>query len=161
MEKRKKRVYIESSVISYLTARPSRDIIISARQEWTRVWWERRLRWDVFVSPLVLDEISLGDSAASRMRLEIADGLPAIGYTNEATRLADLLVKKTLVPAGSHADALHLALAAVHGMDYLITWNQKHLNNMELRGRIYAFLEKQGVTPAQVGTPEQLLEGVS
>lgn len=160
MEARKKRVYVESSVISYLTARPSRDIIISARQEWTRHWWERRSRWDLFISPLVLDEISQGDSDASGMRLEIADGLPTIEYTNETTRLADLLVKKTLVPASSHADALHLALAAVHGMDFLITWNQKHLNNMELRSRIYAFLEKQGVTPAQVGTPEQLLEGV-
>jgi len=153
----KKRVYVESSVISYLTARPARDERNKIRQRLTALWWERRHEWECVVSPPVLDEIDRGDPGAAARRREKALSLAEVPASSEADLLADLLVAHKLVPESVRADAVHLATAAVHGAHYLLTWNQKHLDNPDLRSRIEDFIRKQGWEPVKVFTPERLL----
>ncbi|WP_216819251.1 type II toxin-antitoxin system VapC family toxin [Thiohalocapsa sp. ML1] len=129
------KVYIESSVISYLASRPSRDLIVAARQAVTSEWWDhRRGRFDLYVSALVEEEIAKGDPAVAAKRLEIAHDIPALDISDGAKELAKRLLERRAVPAGSEEDALHIAIAAAAGMNYLLTWNFKHINNAENQG---------------------------
>lgn len=159
----KKRVYVETSVISWLAANPPSDlskpanVLKLAKQQQTRIWWGRRSEWDCFITATVLEEIARGNPDAAFRRERKARTLPEFPIPPESDKLADLLLTRKLVPASSKTDADHLALAAVHGADYLLTWNQKHLDNLELRARIDELIKKQGFTPAKVITPERLL----
>jgi len=153
----KKRAYVESSVISYLAAWPSRDDLIRGCQLHTALWWEHRHEWDCFVSTTVMEEIARGDPIAAAQRLEKAQSLAILPTSPEADFLAKLLLAYELVPEPVKADAYHLATAAIHGMDYLLTWNQKHLDNFILRSRIEEFVRNQGWRPAKVLTPTRLL----
>ena len=153
----KKRIYVETSVLSYLTARPARDEFKRACQQRTALWWGRRSHWECFLTPIVLVEIGQGDPEAAARRLEKANLLTKLPVLPEALALADLLRARKLVPEKEATDAAHLALAAIHGAHYLLTWNQKHLDNLELRSRIEDFIRGQGLTPAKVITPERLL----
>lgn len=155
---RKKRLYVESSVISYLTARPASVELKRAHQHLTATWWKRRNEWDCFLSPLVMFEIAQGDPEAAKRRYEKARLLSVFPDSSNAGSLADLLVARKLVPEASASDALHLALAATHHAHYLLTWNQAHLDNIELRSRIEDLIRGWGLTPAKVLTPERLLE---
>lgn len=155
----KKRVYVESSVLSWLAARsPRNDILKLAKQRQTKLWWERRSNWDCFLTPLVMFEISEGDPEASTRRLEKARHLTELPTSPEAKALANVLVARKLVPESSEPDALHLALAAFYRADYLLTWNQTHLDNLDLRSRIEELIRGWGFAPAKVLTPERLLE---
>jgi len=153
----KKRVYVESSVISYVTARPAKDVINQTRQQLTTLWWARRHEWDCVVSATVMEEIAKGDSGAAARRLEKAQSLVKVTTLPEAEFLADLLMAYNLVPGSMRADAMHLAMAAVHGSHYLLTWNQKHLDNYDLRSRIEDLIRRHGWNPARVITPDRLL----
>ena len=154
----KKRVYAESSVISYLAAKPSRDIAKLAKQRHTREWWERRGRWDLFISQAAMDEITRGDPQAANARREKASLLALLPNAPEAMPLAKSLMARIQIPLDSAADAAHLALAAFHQMDYMVTWNQRHLDNPILRERINAVIRERKLRPAAVLTPERLLE---
>ncbi len=154
----KKRVYIESSVISYLTARQASKPIPRLRQQITADWWTRRKEWDCFLTTPVMDEMGRGDPEAAARRLEKAKLLAELPTSPEAKALADLLVARKLVPKSAEPDALHLALAAFHQAHYLLTWNQTHLDNLDLRSRIEELIRGWGLTPAKVITPERLLE---
>ena len=154
----KKRVYVETTVISYYAARPSPILITLAKQLQTRDWWECRHRWDLFISPVVLEEIIDGDHVAAAERLAMVRELPVLPDHPKARILADILTAEVPIPDDSRADALHLALAAFHKMDYLVTWNQTHLDNPHLRGRIERIIKGQGLSPTLVLTPERLLE---
>jgi len=153
----KKRVYVESSVISYLTARPARNDRSKVRQHLTVMWWDRRHEWDCVVSITVMEEIADGDPEAAARRLEKAKQLVEIPTLPNADWLAGRLVSHKLVPESAKLDAMHLAMAAVHGAHYLLTWNQKHLVNLDLRARIEDLIRKHGWTPAKVVTPGRLL----
>jgi len=153
----KKRVYVESSVISYLTARPAKDDRNKTRQQQTARWWERRHEWDCVVSPPVLAEIARGDPGAATRRLEKALTLAEVPVPPEAFLLSSLLIAHELVPESVRPDAMHLAMAAIHGAYYLLTWNQKHLDNLVLRSRIEDLIREQGWEPAMVLTPDRLL----
>ena len=154
----KKRVYVESSVISYLTARPARDGLSRIRQQLTALWWERRHEWDCVVSATVMEEIAEGDPEAATRRLEKAQSLVKVPTSPEADLLAGLLVSRKLVPESVKSDAVHLAMAAVSGAHYLLTWNQKHLDNIDLGFRIEDLIRTQGWPPAKVVTPDRLLK---
>jgi len=153
----KKRVYVESSVISYLTARPAKDGLNKARQQLTVMWWDRRHEWDCVVSATVLFEIARGDPGAAARRRETAQLLVEMPVSPDAELLADLLISYKLVPESMRADAMHLAMSAVHGAHYLLTWNQKHLDNFELRSRVEDVIRRHGWKPAKVLTPDRLL----
>lgn len=150
-------VYIESSVISYLASRPSRDLVIAARQAITIEWWEvRRRQYDVFISTLVEDEISKGDPIAAQTRLALIDGIPALDITDEANTLAKDLIAFGAVPKNSEEDALHIGIAAAAGIGYLLTWNFKHINNAETKQAIAKVIERHGFVCPVLCSPEEL-----
>lgn len=154
-----KSVYIESSVISYLMARPSRDLVTAARQSITSEWWElQRKHYDLFVSPLVEQEISGGSSEAAALRMQAIAGIPNLEVTVAAQALANLLLVKKAVPLNSDRDALHIAIAATQGIHYLLTWNFKHINNAATKSLIAQVIESEGYTNPVLCSPEELGE---
>jgi hypothetical protein len=127
-------LYIETSVVSYLTARPSASIITAARQRHTVIWWKTRRSWyDSFISPLVLVEAEMGDPAAAATRLEALRGTEVVAASDESDALAEMLLRQGPLPEKAAADANHIAVAATVGADYLLTWNFKHIANPTLR----------------------------
>jgi predicted nucleic acid-binding protein len=149
--------YLDSNVISYLTARPSRDIVTLAHQQLTREWWERqRHRFDLHISELVVFEIGRGDPAAARSRLEFIRDLPVLRITPPARVLADRIFRATTLPDKAASDALHLALAAVNGMDFLLTWNCTHIANGVVLKVVNAICRESGYDPPIVCTPGEL-----
>ena len=153
----KSRVYIETSVISYLAARPSRDLIVAAHQQISQEWWLVRHEWELSISALVISESRAGDANAARRRLELLDGLPTLHLTNDALELAQRLLAGAALPERAKEDALHIAVAAVHGADYLLTWNCKHIANASKRPLIETICEAAGYQPPIICTPEELL----
>ena len=157
----KKRVYIETSVISYLTARPSRDIMQVARQAATEQWWrEHRLRCETFVSELVDFEIEQGDDDASRRRHEAIAAMTRAPITSDVGVLAKMLFRSHALPSSAEDDAFHVALASVHEMDILLTWNCKHIANVIMMPKILATIQKAGFEPPMLTTPANLLESL-
>lgn len=152
------KVYIETTIVSYLTARPSRDLIIAAHQQITNEWWEnRRDDFDLYTSQFVIKESSAGDAEMATMRLDALDGIALLATNKEVFDLAGLLVKKGPLPEKAEIDALHIAVAARHGMDYLLTWNCKHIANAELQAGIGKLCRAAGFEPPVICTPEELL----
>jgi len=155
----KQTVYIETSVISYLTALPSRDIIVAANQQATREWWQtRKPDFDIYISQLVIQEASAGDSEAISRRQEILEGLANLNISQEAITLAERLVKEKAIPEQAAEDALHIALAAVNGMDYLITWNFKHIANATMRANVELVCRLNDYEPPIICSPLELME---
>jgi len=154
----KPRVYIETTIISYLTARPSRDLITAAHQQITQEWWEKRqLEFDVYISQLVIQEASAGDEKVARKRLEILGAYPLLALNSSSLSLAQALLNKGSLPTKAAEDALHIAVAATHGMDYLLTWNCKHIANAATRSKIEMICRQENYEPPVICTPEELL----
>ena len=152
------RVYLETSYISYLTSRPSRDIVIAGHQEVTREWWDARgERFEVVASQLVVQEAGTGDPEAARRRLEILAQVELVPVTPEAVALAEALVTEGVLPPGAADDALHLATAVINGIQYLLTWNCRHLANATLRPQIEERCRASGYGPVVICTPDELL----
>lgn len=152
-------VYLETSVISYLTARPSRDIVIAGHQQTTRDWWQtRRTAFDVYVSELVLKEARGGDPQAAADRLAIIETIELVEVSSEALTLANRLVADAAIPQKAIADALHVATAVTSGIDFLLTWNCKHIANAIMRSRIERICRASGYEPSVICTPEELME---
>ena len=150
-------VYVESSVISYLASRLSRDLVTAARQTITLEWWEeRRRQCEVYISTLVEEEISRGDSSAAKRRLAYVAEIPALEVTDQASVLAKDLLKQGAVPKNSAEDALHIGIAAATGMEYLLTWNFKHINNAETKTMIAKVIEAHGFVSPVLCSPEEL-----
>lgn len=154
-------VYLETSVISYLTARRSRDIVIAAHQQLTRRWWRHRSSYRLFASQIVRDEAGVGDQAARLRRLRALRGVPALAMTDEAARLAGELVRRGALPRKATVDAFHIGIAAAHQIEYLLTWNCKHIANATMRGTIDTICRSAGLTPPIICTPEELPAGSS
>ena len=150
-------VYIETSIVSYLTARPSRDLLVAAHQQLTVAWWDQqRPHYELFTSQVVLAEARAGDPEAAQRRLAVLERLPLLDVTDAAITLAAALVSGQALPAQAAQDALHLAVACVHGMEYLLTWNCAHLANARLRSRIEQICREAGYVPPIICTPEEL-----
>jgi hypothetical protein len=155
----KPKVYIETTIPSYLAARPTRDLIVAAHQEITRQWWlERRDRFDLFISQFVVNEAGGGDPEAAEERLRLLDGIAALEVSAEVTSLAELLVARSAVPPRAAADAAHIAVATVHAMDFLMTWNCTHLANAMMTAQIVQVCDAAGYSCPVICTPEELLE---
>jgi hypothetical protein len=152
----KPRVYIETSVLSYLTSWPSRDLVRAAHQEVTIEWWAGRERFELFVSEAVLAEAGRGDPSAARQRLAAVEGLPALTATAEAQSLASALLRAAAMPAKAAIDAAHVAIATVHGMNFLLTWNCTHIANAVMRETIEGVCRRAGFRPPVICTPEEL-----
>ena len=154
----KPRVYIETTIVSYLTARPSRDLVLAAEQEITREWWSGRLLYELFISQLVLDEAGSGDADAAGLRLKALSEAALLDTTEDAISLGRYLLEAGGLPAKAAADALHIAIAAVHGLDYLLTWNCTHIANARKRGKIDELCRAAGYDPPIICTPLELEE---
>lgn len=150
-------VYLETTIMSYLTARLSSDLIVAAHQRATHDWWLRhRERFQIVASAVVLQAAALGDQDLARRRLALLEGVPLLEVSEAALELADDLVRVGLVPARVFNDALHIATSAVGKADYLMTWNLRHLAGAEPRRRIERELRERGFEPPMLCTPEEL-----
>lgn len=154
----KPKVYLETTIVSYLTGWPSRDLIIAAHQQITRTWWQGRTRFDLYVSQLVIQEAGKGDSEAAALRLQALKDIPVLELSPEARALARQLVTQGPLPEKAALDALHIGIAVVNGMDYLLTWNCTHIANAAMRHRIEATCRCIGYEPPVICTPEELME---
>lgn len=153
-----KTVYMETSILSYLTARPSRDLLAAAHQQVTREWWDEcRERFDVFISPLVVQEARRGDPSAAQRRVDVLPGLAVLEIVEDVYALASALISEGALPPSAEDDATHIAIAAVHGIDYLLTWNCRHIDNAETKPIMRTICATQGYTCPEVCTPEELM----
>lgn len=143
-------------MLSYLTAWPSRDLVRSAHQQVTREWWACRGEFELFWSRLVVQECQAGDAQAAADRLVTLSGIPLMQQTSEAAALAEDLMRGVPLPERAAADAVHIAIAAVHGVDLLLTWNCTHIANATLRPRIEAICRAAGYEPPVICTQEEL-----
>ncbi|MCI5226302.1 MAG: PIN domain-containing protein [Candidatus Electrothrix sp. AX2] len=155
----KAKVYLETTIVSYLTAWRSPQLIMAAQQEATKCWWdEERHNFDLFISEIVVQEAAAGDAKAAKRRLDSLDGIPELHITDTARELAQLLIVKRQLPAKAHLDALHIAVAAANGMDYLLTWNCRHIANATLQHAIRNISEEFGCALPIICTPFELIE---
>ncbi len=158
----KPKVYVETSVISYLTSNPSRDVVTVARQQITRDWWgTRRTSFMLMISEAVLDEARGGDETMAARRLGALRGILEIQLTPETYKLARQLVDNGPLPSKAVVDAVHIAAAVSGSADYLLTWNFKHMANAVIRRKIEKTLRQKGYTPCAICTPEELMEDLS
>ena len=154
----KPKIYLETTVPSYLTAWPSRDLIRAGHQQITREWWQnRRENFDLYISQFVLDEAAGGDPEAARERLLALRDLPVLDLTEEVGDLAAALVTTLALPARAATDAAHIAIAAVHGMHFLLTWNCTHIANAEMAVAIETACRERGLACPVICTPEELM----
>lgn len=155
----KRRIYVETSVISYLTARPSKDSIKSACQQITRLWWDAgRESALAYISPYVVEEASAGDPAAALERIEALRPLPVLPFAHEILDLAEFLLLGGGLPAKARLDALHIACAAYHGMDVLLTWNCTHIANPAKLPVMRGLCAARGYKLPELVTPFELME---
>ena len=156
---RKPKVYIETTVVSYLAARLSRNATIAARQQATRQFWHEHIdRFDFITSDVVLDEIEEGDKDLVQRRIHLLLPLTVFETVPAASRLTQLLLESGAVPWSSQADAKHIAIAAVYEVEYLATWNYKHIANVHKRQHIEQVCRDNGFRPAIICTPAELIE---
>ena len=152
-------VYIETSVISYVTSRPSRDLVIAAHQQVTAEWWVKVLMLvDAFVSELVLEEAARGDEAAATRRLGRIESLPLLEATDEVDDLAQRYAKALGLPEKAMADAYLMALATWHGMDYVVSWNCTHIASGRVQKVLIAVNSTMDMQTPILCTPEELME---
>jgi len=155
----KETLYIETSVVGYFTSQLTRDLIVAAHQQITREWWKERLnRYSAFVSTLVLEEISMANVDEAGKRLEAVSDFPLLKIIPEVAELANFYFLKLNIPEKARADSYHLALAAWHGMDYLVTWNCAHIANARLKRILEENNIARGIKTPTICTPEELME---
>lgn len=151
--------YIETTVPSYYVANSSRDLVLQARQEVTKLWWDSGCSGcDLFISQETLDEAAKGDVSFAAKRLALINNLPVLEITDRTDELAILLVERRIIPEHVASDALHIAIASVYRMDFLVSWNFKHIVNPRIRHRLRETVASLGERLPVICTPEDLLE---
>ena len=131
------RIYIESTIPSYVVARPARDLLQAARQQLTKDWWDlKRATHELFTSQVVLDEITSGEAAMAQQRVDVMAGITLLDLTDEANSLTKAILASGLLPPDADRDAAHIALATVHAMDVLLSWNCRHIANAAIQARL-------------------------
>ena len=152
------KLYIETTIPSYLTARRSRDLRLAAHQEVTEDWWnEQRKEYDIYTSRFVRQEVAGGDPTLAAARLALLDGIPVLPTTEEVEDLAAKLLAGELIPTKAATDAFHIAIAAVHGMDFLLTWNCTHIHNLNIVRRVERICAAEGYACPVICNPDELL----
>jgi Rad3-related DNA helicase len=155
----KPRAYIETTVVSYLTAWPSRDVVIAGHQQITRDWWRTASdRFELVASQLVINEASAGDPDAARHRLTTLESVALLDATEEALELAQQLIQSGAIPETAAEDAAHIAIAVTNGVEYLVTWNCRHIANAAMRSEIERVCRRAGFEPTIICTPDELME---
>ncbi|MGA2174394.1 MAG: type II toxin-antitoxin system VapC family toxin [Verrucomicrobiota bacterium] len=151
------RIYIESTIPSYVVARPARDLLQAARQQTTKDWWDlKRTQYELFTSQVVLDEIASGEATMAQQRLDAMAQIKLLDLTDEANKLTKEILGSGLLPAGADRDAAHIALATVHEMDILLSWNCRHIANAAIQARLRRLAEESGFALPVLCTPDAL-----
>ena len=149
-------VFLETTIPSYLASWPSRDVVVAGKQEVTREWWkQRRNKFELFVSPYVLEEVSAGDLGASERRMELIQNIPILSIDDTVLELTEAILIEKVIPQKSAADASHIAIATRHGMDFLMTWNCAHIANAEIMRIVKGVMEKAGYELPLICTPNE------
>jgi len=139
------RLYIETTIPSYLVSSPSRDLVVAGHQQITRLWWdERRDKFEVFISQFIIDEVSAGDQTQAQKRLSIIEPFAQLEITEDVLYLAEALLSSDIIPKRAATDAAHIAIAAVHKMDYLMTWNCAHIANATIFNSVKRICAEKG-----------------
>lgn len=150
-------VYIETTIVSFLVANPSRDAILGAHQQLTRQWWQnQRSAYQCLVSDETLTEAARGDAEQARLRLEALQKLPTLPITPEVENLADAILQSGSLPAAARSDAIHVAAATLAKVDFLLTWNCRHLANPHLQKQLRALMAARSLTLPEICTPIEL-----
>ena len=153
-----KTVYIETTIVSYLTARPARDLMAAAWQNATSRWWDtQRQRFELFTSQLVIAESDEGHPEAARRRLDVLAEIPQLSMPDPVTALALALLTEGALPQAATDDAFHVAVCAYHGVDYLLTWNCRHIDNAEMKPLMRSVCTVHGYTCPEICTPLELM----
>ena len=153
-----KRIYVETTIPSYLAAKPSRDLLQAARQQLTHDWWDNeRSNYDLCVSETVVDEVAAGDADAAARRLVFIENLPLLDLTDAVNDVAKKILESGLLPPSAARDAIHIAVSAVHGVDLLLTWNCKHIANAAIIKELTEIVAACGYDIPVICTPEELL----
>ena len=156
----RKTSYIETSVVSYSTARPSNDLLVAAWQKVAVDWWDvQRNKLDPYTSGITIDEAGRGDSEAASRRLEALSDISILPVTEAVAELSRAFLDKKAIPARALNDSLHIAVSAVHGIDYLLTWNFRHIDNAEIKPVIRRICIMYGHTSPEICTPQELMGG--
>ncbi|MFN6515330.1 MAG: type II toxin-antitoxin system VapC family toxin [Nostoc sp. CreGUA01] len=151
-------VYIETSIVGYLTARSSNNLILMANAEATREWWDTRCtQFVLYTSQVVLNEVARGDTEMATRRLEILRDFPLLEVSEAVQSLADLFLAKSNLPPKAADDALHIAVATVYGLDYLLTWNCKHIANAQIQKKLLQISNEAGYELPTICTPYELM----
>lgn len=151
-------LYLETTIPSYLAARPSRDLVTAACQKITHDWWnDRRADFQLFVSERVLREAKGGEPAMAAKRMEYFKGIPVLGLTDEAITLVELICAGTSTPPKAIEDAFHIAIAAAHELDFLLTWNCRHIANAIIIKRVTRLCDSAGYECPVICTPQELM----
>lgn len=151
-------VYLETTIISYLVSRPSRDLLVAAHQQTTHEWWTyRKNEFDCFVSQVVFDEVSAGDPEMAERRIELIQDFQALEVTEAAESVTMTILSQGAMPPSEIRDAAHIAVAAVNNVDYLLTWNCKHLANAQIIRKISIICNAHNYNMPVICTPEELM----
>jgi PIN domain len=151
-------VYIETSILGYLTARSTKNLILAANMEITKDWWKfRRQTFILYTSEAVLDEVAQGDAEIAAQRLEILRGFPLLALNQAVQDLAAQFLARSSLPPKAKVDAIHIAAATIHGMDYLLTWNCKHIANAQIQGKLAEISLDFGYVLPILCTPNELM----
>ena len=153
------RIYLESTIPSYVVARPARDLLQAARQQLTRDWWDlQREKHELFTSQVVLDEIAFGEKVMAQLRLGLLQGVPLLQVTDTVKEFARKVLSSGLLPVTADRDAVHIALASAYKMDILLSWNCRHIANAAIQARLRKLADAAGLTLPVICTPEELME---
>lgn len=151
-------LYIETSIVSYLRQRPSAQVVTAARQLMTHQWWnDERTKYQLAVSQFVIDEASAGDATLAAERLESLEGIPLLPLSDEIARISDEIMARAILPEKARTDSLHIAAVAHHRVQYLLTWNCRHIANARILPRIHAVLNDLGIPIPIICTPDEML----
>jgi hypothetical protein len=153
----KNSVYVETTIASYLVARPSENPLAAARQAITKAWWETRSHYNLMISPEVLREIAQGDAHAAKLREKTLIGIPVLDFQNAVAQISDALLASGVFPTRARSDAIHLAFASAYAADVLVTWNLRHIANPLAMKRSREIVTMMGYVMPEICTPEQLL----
>ncbi len=151
-------VYLETSFIGYLVSQPSRDLLVAAHQQTTHEWWVRRRNlFECYISQIVIDEASAGNPSEAKKRMNAINDFSVLEFTDEAESLAMIILASGKFPQQSKRDAAHLAIAVVNEIDYLLTWNCKHLANAQIIRKVSVVCNNEGYGMPVICTPEELM----
>ena len=132
--------------------------MIAAHQQMTREWWESRERFELLVSQAVMEEAARGDATVAARRAAFLIGIPVLDLGADVHALANRMLAIRAVPARALIDAIHIAVAAVNRVEYLLTWNCAHIANAAVRGKIEQACRSAGLRAPAICTPEELME---